>query len=117
MAITESASTTGVKCCVAQGAIGRENRRKPYVPIFRSTLASRTLPAVGASTCAAGNQVWKGNIGTLMANEIKKARKIQYWNWWGNEAPWLIISGMLKLPTRRNRAMIATSRNTEPAIV
>ena len=24
------------------------------------------LPAVGASTCASGNQVWSGNIGTLI---------------------------------------------------
>ena len=49
------------------------------MPIFSSTLASSTLPAVGASTCAAGSQVWNGNIGTLMANEMKKARKTQIW--------------------------------------
>ncbi len=49
------------------------------MPIFSRTLARRTLPAVGASTWAAGSQVWKGNIGTLMANEMKKARKIQNW--------------------------------------
>jgi hypothetical protein len=43
-------------------------------------LASNTLPAVGASTCAAGSQVWNGNIGTLIANEIAKARKTHIWN-------------------------------------
>ena len=28
---------------------------------------------VGASTCASGSQVWKGNIGILMANPMKRA--------------------------------------------
>src|SRR5438094_7474440 len=37
--------------------------------------ARMTEPAVGASTCASGNQVWNGNIGTLMAKARKKARK------------------------------------------
>ena len=36
-----------------------------------------TEPAVGASTWASGSQVWNGNIGTLMANPRKKARKTQ----------------------------------------
>jgi hypothetical protein len=34
-----------------------------------------TEPRVGASTCASGNQRWKGNIGILMANGIKKKKK------------------------------------------
>jgi hypothetical protein len=42
-----------------------------------STLARITLPAVGASTCAAGSHVWNGNIGTLIANEMKNAAKTQ----------------------------------------
>ena len=50
----------------ACGSSGREKRRKPYVPIFSSTLARITEPAVGASTCASGSQVWNGNIGTLI---------------------------------------------------
>ena len=29
-------------------------------------------PIVGASTCASGNQIWKGNIGILTAKGIKK---------------------------------------------
>ena len=32
-----------------------------------------TEPAVGACTCASGSQVWKGNIGTLMAKARAKA--------------------------------------------
>ena len=46
---------------------------KPYVPIFSSTPARITEPAVGASTCASGSQVCSGNIGTLIANDSAKA--------------------------------------------
>ena len=35
--------------------------------------ANNIEPIVGASTCTKGNQVWKGNIGTLIAKERKKA--------------------------------------------
>ena len=33
-------------------------------------------PATGAWTCASGNQVWNGNIGTLIANASANARNI-----------------------------------------
>ena len=33
-------------------------------------------PAVGASTCASGSQVWNGNIGTLIANPARSSKKI-----------------------------------------
>ena len=56
------------------GKNGNEKRMKPYVPIFSRTPARMTEPAVGASTCASGSQVWNGNIGTLMANAKKKAK-------------------------------------------
>src|ERR1035441_5999048 len=59
----------------AFGSSGSEKRRNPYVPIYSNTAARITEPAVGASTCASGNQVWKGNIGTLMAKPRKKAQK------------------------------------------
>ena len=36
-----------------------------------------TEPAVGASTCASGSQVWNGNSGTLIANASANARKNQ----------------------------------------
>ena len=32
-----------------------------------------TEPAVGASTCASGSQVWNGHIGSLTANEANSA--------------------------------------------
>src|SRR5512140_1343203 len=73
--------TTTVSCTHevrdAPGQIGRENRTKPYVPILRRTPARITEPAVGASTWASGSQVWKGNIGTLIAKPRKKAQKSQ----------------------------------------
>src|ERR1035441_4023514 len=59
------------------GQGGSEKRRTPYVPIFRRTPARMTEPAVGASTCASGSQVWNGNIGTLIAKPMKKAQKSQ----------------------------------------
>src|SRR6202047_1493416 len=54
------------------GKNGNEKRIKPYVPTSSRTPARITEPAVGASTCASGSQVWNGNIGTLMANAKKK---------------------------------------------
>jgi hypothetical protein len=39
--------------------------------------ASTIEPPVGASTCASGNQVCTGHIGTLTAKATRKARKIQ----------------------------------------
>jgi hypothetical protein len=60
------------------GSSGRENRRKPYVPIFSSTLARTTEPAVGASTCASGSHVWNGNMGTFTAKPRKKAQNTHH---------------------------------------
>src|SRR5947207_1462373 len=61
------------------GSSGREKRRKPYVPIFSSTLASITEPAVGASVCASGSQVWNGNMGTFTAKPTKNAQNTHHW--------------------------------------
>ena len=47
------------------------------MPIFRSTPARITLPAVGASTWASGSHVWNGNIGTLMAKASAKAKNMR----------------------------------------
>src|ERR1039458_6046917 len=63
--------------CRAAGSCGNsasEKRMNPYVPIFNNTPARMTEPAVGASVCASGSQVWNGNIGTLMANAKKNAQ-------------------------------------------
>ena len=47
----------GIKNSVASGSIPKEKRIKPYPPIFKSTPAKITDPAVGASTWASGNHV------------------------------------------------------------
>src|SRR6476646_2027175 len=60
------------------GSSGSEKRRKPYVPIFRRTLARITEPAVGASVCASGSQVWNGNMGTFTAKPTKKAQNTHH---------------------------------------
>src|SRR5579864_5735832 len=60
------------------GNSGSEKRRNPYVPIFSSTLARITDPAVGASVCASGSQVWNGNIGTFTAKPTKNAQNIHH---------------------------------------
>src|SRR5437773_8485438 len=75
----DNAIIIGTKYFVPSGSMGKLNRRNPYVPIFNSTAARITEPAVGASTCASGSHVWNGNIGTLMANPTKNARNTQYW--------------------------------------
>src|SRR5436305_14712759 len=63
-----------VGCIATAGNSGREKRISPYVPIFSSTPARMTEPAVGASTCASGSQVWNGNIGTLTANATENEK-------------------------------------------
>src|SRR5579871_5091728 len=62
----------------ASGRSGSEKRRNPYVPIFSRTLARTTEPAVGASVCASGSQVWNGNIGTFTANPTKNAQNTHH---------------------------------------
>ena len=52
----------------------------PYVPIFSRIPAKRTEPTVGASVCASGSHVWKGHIGTLMANPRKTPTNATSWN-------------------------------------
>src|SRR5580693_4004021 len=77
MATTLRAKISGANASVASGSIGIENLRKPYAPIFSSTAASITEPAVGASTCASGSQVCTGHIGTFTANDARNARNSQ----------------------------------------
>ena len=44
------------------------------------TPARRTEPAVGASTCASGSQVWKGTAGILTANPKNSIANTRIWN-------------------------------------
>src|ERR1700693_5986575 len=86
-------------CISTSGKNGSEKRMKPYVPIFSRTPARMTEPAVGASTCASGSQVWKGNIGTFMANPRKNARNNQTAVANGICGAVLYNSGMLNVKT------------------
>src|SRR5437879_12369070 len=80
MPMIESTIRMLTMCCLATASVGKrgsEKRMNPYVPIFKRTPARMTEPAVGASVCASGSQVWNGNIGTLMAKAKKKPQKSQ----------------------------------------
>ena len=75
MPISESTIRIVTIVCRAAASDGNsdsEKRMNPYVPIFSSTPAKITEPAVGASVCASGSQVWNGNMGTLIAKAKKK---------------------------------------------
>ncbi len=62
------------------------------MPIFSSTAARITDPAVGASVCASGSQVWNGNIGTLIANPKKNATKIHHCRSKGIDSRWNCVT-------------------------
>src|SRR3954463_6333477 len=115
IATTDSVKMNGAKSSEATGNIGKEKRRKPYPPIFRRIAARITEPAVGASTCASGSQVWTGHIGILTANEAKNANHAQVCNERGTAV--CISTGMSVVPAFQYSAMIASSINTEPSRV
>src|SRR5437764_14254693 len=79
MPITARPPIHGAHFTAASGRIGRAMRTKPYVPNFSRTAARITEPTVGASVWASGNQVWNGNMGTLMANPMNRPAKIHTW--------------------------------------
>src|SRR5438128_4401235 len=98
MPMIDSRKIIGTKCLDASGRIGRLNRMNPYVPIFRRTAARITEPAVGASVCASGSQVWNGNIGTLIAKPRKKVRKIHHCRFGGRFKLWNRVTSKLYTP-------------------
>src|SRR5580658_11837 len=82
-------------CMTTSGKNGKANRIKPYIPIFSRTPARMTEPAVGASTCASGSQVWNGNVGTLMAKATKDARNNKIANDEPYAGSWKICGAVL----------------------
>src|SRR6478672_2289783 len=98
MPITERVTIIGTNARDASGRIGRLKRMNPYVPIFRRTAARITEPAVGASVCASGNQVWNGNIGTLIAKPRKNARKIHHCRSYGRYSLWNCVTSNVYTP-------------------
>ena len=74
-----------------------------------------TEPAVGASTWASGSQVCTGHIGSLTANEARKASHSQVCMPRGNA--WRSSVGMSVVPASQYIAMMASSISTEPSSV
>src|SRR5438477_9893635 len=102
----------GANSAEATGNIGNEKRKKPYPPIFKRMAARMTEPAVGASTCASGSQVWTGHIGIFTAKEAKKANQAQVCSATGK--PCFSNVGMSVVPASQYIAMMASSISTEP---
>ena len=75
MLITPSTAIVHAAHSIASVSICRLKRSMPYIPVFSRIPARMTEIGVGASTCASGNQVWNGNIGTLMEKPMKRATK------------------------------------------
>src|SRR5512143_1086519 len=123
---TASAAMIGAAACASTGNSGITSRKKPYAPSLSSTPASSIDPAVGASVCASGSQVWNGQIGTLMANAITKAQNAMFFtvsngmpntNVPANVGHFAAISGMLYVPNADQINWIDSNMPTEPAIV
>ena len=74
-----------------------------------------TEPAVGASTCASGSQVWTGHIGILTAKEAKKASHSQVCIFGANAV--FSSTVMSVVPAVQYIAMMASSIRSEPVKV
>src|SRR5262249_59654622 len=74
--------------------------------------ARMTDPAVGASTCASGSQVWTGHIGSFTANEAKNANQAHVCSERGNS--WCSSVAMSVVPELQYSAMMASSISTDP---
>lgn len=74
-----------------------------------------TEPAVGAWTCASGNQVWTGHIGIFTAKLAKKASHSQVWA--SAAKSYCISVGMSVVPATFTIHNIAISIRTEPSSV
>src|ERR1700722_9559897 len=94
------------------GKSGTAKRTNPNVPIFSMIDARITDPAVGASTCASGSQVWNGHIGIFTAKDAKKANQAHICKERGTAV--CIRVGMSVVPAFQYSAMIASSIKTEP---
>ena len=72
-----------------------------------------TEPAVGASTCASGSQVWTGHIGIFTAKLAKKASHSHHCMPTGKRVCSRV--GMSVVPACQYIAMMASSISTEPS--
>ena len=74
-----------------------------------------TEPAVGASTCASGNHVCTGHIGSFTAKEAKNASHSHHCISGGNFT--VMSVGMSVVPVCQYIAITASSMSTEPSSV
>ncbi len=72
--MTPRVRSSGARSTDAWGNSSNEKRSSPYAPILMMTPARTTDPAVGASVCTSGSQVWNGTNGTLIAKAARKPR-------------------------------------------
>ena len=84
------------------------------MPILSRTPASIADAAVGASTCASGNHVCSGQIGTLTAKPRKKSRNSHHCNPDGSRPPSAESRIMSNVLVLRYSVAMPTSMNTEP---
>src|ERR1700761_1360215 len=117
MATMLMVKTSGANISDAAGNMGSEKRRKPYPPIFKRMPARITEPAVGASTCASGSQVWTGHIGILTAKLAKKASHSQVCMCGGKCTAPDRSTAMSVVPEYQYMLMMASSIRTEPTKV
>ena len=61
------------------GSIWTFTRIRAYPPSFRRTPARITDPPVGASTWASGSHVWRGHVGSFVANPARRAMNRRFW--------------------------------------
>jgi len=113
MAMTESEKISGAKSCEASGTSVARNAGSRSRP-SQEDCARITEPAVGASTCASGNQVCTGHIGIFTANEAKNASHAR--------SATSAYGGMhqgrnVRCAAFQYSAMIASSISTEPSSV
>ena len=85
------------------------------MPIFSSTPARITEPAVGASTWASGSQVCRGKTGTLMAKARMKAPNSH--SWACRDRSRAMNSARPMPPAWKYSQRMPTSMNTEPTMV
>src|ERR1700742_1642152 len=116
MATMDMVNTSGANISDAAGNMGSEKRRKPKPPILSRMPARMTDPAVGASTCASGSQVWTGHIGILTAKLAKKASHSQVCIATGKCTPFNNVT-ISVVPAYQYMDMIASSIRTEPTKV
>jgi len=94
---------------------GSKNFKNPYPPSFNNNPARITEPEVGASTCASGNQMWKGKVGVFTENAIYENNHKT--NCFSNAIVFKLKIKKLVFPISKYSTSIVKNNNTEPTKV